>query len=77
MGTNGDPCFGIEYDLSTKECKLCGDSEPVSYTHLDVYKRQGVHRKKIYNSVSGIIDLDLKVKYPYLERIYLILIKII
>lgn len=33
----------------------------------------GVHRKKIYNSVSGIIDLDLKVKYPYLERIYLIL----
>jgi hypothetical protein len=37
----------------------------------------GVHRKKIYNSVSGIIDLDLKVKYPYLERIYLILIKII
>lgn len=26
----------------------------------------GVHRKKIYNSVSGIIDLDLKVKYPYL-----------
>lgn len=37
----------------------------------------GVHRKKIYNSVSGIIDLDLKVKYPYLERLYLILIKII
>lgn len=29
----------------------------------------GVHRKKIYNSVSGIIDLDLKVKYPYLEPI--------
>ena len=28
----------------------------------------GVHRKKIYNSVSGIIGLDLKVKYPYLER---------
>ena len=27
LGTNGDPCFGIGYDLSTKECKLCGDSE--------------------------------------------------
>ena len=23
LGTNGDPCFGIGYDLSTKECKLC------------------------------------------------------
>ena len=22
LGTNGDPCFGIGYDLSTKECKL-------------------------------------------------------
>ena len=22
-----DPCFGKSYDLSTKECKLCGDSE--------------------------------------------------
>ena len=21
LGTNGDPCFGIGYDLSTKECK--------------------------------------------------------
>ena len=27
LGSNGDPCFGIGYDLSTKECKLCGDSE--------------------------------------------------
>ena len=27
LGTNGDVCFGIGYDLSTKECKLCGDSE--------------------------------------------------
>ena len=25
LGTNGDVCFGIGYDLSTKECKLCGD----------------------------------------------------
>ena len=27
LGGNGDPCFGKGYDLSTKECKLCGDSE--------------------------------------------------
>ena len=24
---NSDPCFGKAYDLSTKECKMCGDSE--------------------------------------------------
>lgn len=27
LGSNQDPCFGKGYDLSTKECKLCGDSE--------------------------------------------------
>ena len=27
LGTNGDVCFGKHYDLSTKECKMCGDSE--------------------------------------------------
>lgn len=27
IGSNGDPCFGKEYNLSTKECKMCGDSE--------------------------------------------------
>lgn len=27
LGSNSDPCFGTGYDLSTKECKLCGDSE--------------------------------------------------
>lgn len=26
-GVNSDPCFGKAYDLSTKECKMCGDSE--------------------------------------------------
>lgn len=27
IGSNGDPCFGKAYDLSTLECKQCGDSE--------------------------------------------------
>ena len=27
IGSNGDPCFGKGYDLSTEECKQCGDSE--------------------------------------------------
>lgn len=27
IGGNNDPCFGKLYDLSTNECKMCGDSE--------------------------------------------------
>lgn len=27
LGTSEDPCFGKLYDLSTDECKRCGDSE--------------------------------------------------
>lgn len=27
IGSNGDPCFGEAYDLSTQECRSCGDSE--------------------------------------------------
>ena len=27
IGDNGDPCFGKEYDLSTEECRSCGDTE--------------------------------------------------
>lgn len=27
FGTKDDPCFGKEYNLSTPECKRCGDSE--------------------------------------------------
>ena len=34
--------IGYSYDAFRQ---LCGDiSEAVSYTHLDVYKRQGLHR---------------------------------
>lgn len=27
IGSDDDPCFGKEYDLSSDECKRCGDSE--------------------------------------------------
>lgn len=27
IGSNADPCFGVGYDLTTKECQSCGDSE--------------------------------------------------
>lgn len=27
IGNDKDPCFGKGYNLTTKECKMCGDSE--------------------------------------------------
>lgn len=27
IGTDKDPCFGKGYNLTTKECRMCGDSE--------------------------------------------------
>ena len=27
IGSKEDPCFGKSYDLTTDECKMCGDSE--------------------------------------------------
>ena len=27
LGSDNDPCFGKSYNLATKECKMCGDSE--------------------------------------------------
>lgn len=30
IGSTEDPCFGKHFDLSTKECKRCGDSEMCS-----------------------------------------------
>ena len=33
-------CFGKLYDITAPECGVCHDNIAVSYTHLDVYKRQ-------------------------------------
>lgn len=27
FGSDDDPCFGKHYDMTTKQCKICGDAE--------------------------------------------------
>ena len=49
MGTNGDPCFGIGYDLSTKECKLCGDSELCAFK---MSQNLNITRKELEQTVG-------------------------
>ena len=58
LGTNGDPCFGIGYDLSTKECKLCGDSELCSFKmsqNLNITRKE-LEQKNQYKDLDVLED---------------------
>jgi len=55
LGSNGDPCFGKAYDLSTKECKLCGDSELCA---LKMSQELNISRKEL-NERKNYKDLDI------------------
>jgi hypothetical protein len=52
---NGEDCFGKGYDLSTKECKLCGDSELCA---LKLSQSLNVTRKKL-DEENHYKDLDV------------------
>ena len=53
LGSNGDPCFG--YDLTTKECKMCGDSELCA---LKMSQTLRISRKKLEEQ-NNYKDLDV------------------
>lgn len=58
MGTNGDVCFGIGYDLSTKECKLCGDSELCAFKmsqNLNITRKE-LEQKNQYKDLDVLED---------------------
>ena len=58
LGNNGDPCFGIGYDLSTKECKLCGDSELCVFKmsqNLNITRKE-LEQKNQYKDLDVLED---------------------
>ena len=58
MGTNGDPCFGVGYDLSTKECQLCGDSELCAFKmsqNLNITRKE-LEQKNQYKDLDVLED---------------------
>lgn len=65
LGTNGDPCFGKGYDLSTKECKLCGDSELCAFKmsqELNITRKQ-LEAKNNYKDLDVLEDTKGIKKY--------------
>lgn len=65
LGTNGDPCFGKHYDLSTKECKMCGDSELccIKFTDLMGKTRKELEADTQYKDLEPLIDMAGCKKY--------------
>lgn len=60
-----DPCFGKGYDLSTKECKLCGDSELCALKMAQVLKitRKELEEKNHYKDLDTLEDVEGIKKY--------------
>lgn len=60
IGTNGDPCFGQGFDLSTKECKQCGDSELCALRMSQVLgkTRKELEKENKYKDLDVLEDVD-------------------
>lgn len=65
IGSNGDPCFGKGYDLSTKECKLCGDSELCAYRMSQLLNktRKELEEENKYKDLDVLEDVQGIKKY--------------
>lgn len=65
LGTNGDPCFGKAYDLTTKECKICGDSELCAFKmsqELNITRKE-LEEKNKYKDIDNLEDVKGMKKY--------------
>lgn len=65
LGTNSDPCFGKHYDLSTKECKMCGDSELccIKFTALMGKTRKELESETQFKDLEPLVDIEGCKKY--------------
>lgn len=64
LGTKNDPCFGLNYDLTTKECKLCGDSELCAICFA-----QGLNKtREQLEKEQHFKDLDVLVDVPGVQK---------
>lgn len=55
VGTADDPCFGKLYDLSTEECKRCGDSELC----CTVFSQSMDKARKKFEKSNRVKDMEL------------------
>lgn len=66
FGSEDDPCFGKLYNLSTKECKRCGDSElcGVIFSQNMNKVRKDIESKQRFKD----LEMDLPKQNPALTK---------
>lgn len=64
IGASSDPCFGKGYDLTTNECKLCGDSELCC---IKFAASLGKTRKELEKD-NNYKDLEILVDIPAVKK---------
>lgn len=65
IGSDKDPCFGKGYDLSTSECKRCGDSEFCSIAmaqNLNITRKE-LEKANSYKDMDSTLDVPTVKKY--------------
>lgn len=65
IGTDNDPCFGKSYDLTTSECKKCGDSElcSIAFSMKMKKERRKINVEEDFKDIELEIDKDKAFKY--------------
>lgn len=65
LGSDKDPCFGREYDLTTKECKLCGDSElcAICFAQKLNKTRAEIEKESHFKDMEKLLDVQGIKKY--------------
>lgn len=65
MGSDKDPCFGKEYDLTTKECKSCGDSElcAICFAQKLNKTRAEIEKESHFKDMEKLLDVQGIKKY--------------
>lgn len=65
LGSDNDPCFGKEFDLTTDECKMCGDSELCSICFAQKLNktRSEIEEESHFKDLEKLIDIKSVKKY--------------
>lgn len=65
LGSDKDPCFGKLYDLTTSECKLCGDSElcAICFAQKMNKTRAEIEKESHFKDLEKLIDIKSVKKY--------------
>lgn len=65
LGSDKDPCFGKLYDLTTTECKMCGDSElcAICFAQKMNKTRSEIEEESRFKDLEKLIDIKGVKKY--------------